>query len=285
MPPVAIVTDSTAYLTPELIKNLPISVLPLQIIWDGKVYWDNVDIHNEDFYPRLKVAKTLPTTSQVTPAQFEETYVRLLEQGYDVLSLHYIIKTFRHTRFAQQAKNAFPGAHIELADSLSTSLAQGWQVLAVARAAAAGASLADCKEIAEQARINSGLLFVLDTLEFLHKGGRIGGASAFLGMTFNIKPILEIRNGKIEAVEKVRTQGKALRRMIELVEKQINHRKPYHIGVLNANAPEAGMALLEDTMDYFGKSNVVETAITGVSPVIGVHTGPGALGIAFLAGM
>jgi DegV family protein with EDD domain len=285
MPPVAVVTDSTAYLTPELLQNLPISVLPLQIIWDGKVYWDNVDIHNDDFYPRLQVAKTLPTTSQVTPAQFEETYARLLDQGCDVLSLHISSKLSGTLDSAQQAKNTFPGAHIELADSLSTSLAQGWQVLAVARAAADGANLEDCKEIAKQARVNSGLLFVLDTLEFLHKGGRIGGASAFLGMTFNIKPILEIREGKIEAMEKVRTQSKALRRMIELVENQMNHRTPFHIGVLNANAPEAGMALLEDTLDYFGKSNVVETAITGVSPVIGVHAGPGALGIAYLAGM
>ena len=285
MSPVAVVTDSTAYLTPELIGNLPISVLPLQIIWDGKVYWDNVDIHTDDFYPRLQIAKTLPTTSQVTPAQFEETYARLLEQGWDVLSLHLSSKLSGTLDSAQQAKNIFPGAHIVLADSLSTSLALGWQILAVARAAAAGASLEDCKDIAEKARVNSGLLFVLDTLEFLHKGGRIGGASAFLGMTFNIKPILELRDGKIEALEKVRTQGKALRKMIELVEKQMNHRTPFHIGVLHANVPEAAAALLEDALDYFGKSNVVETAITGVSPVIGVHTGPGALGIAFLTGM
>jgi DegV family protein with EDD domain len=285
MSPVAIVTDSTAYLTPELIGNLPINVLPLQVIWDGKVYWDNVDIHDNEFYPRLEVAKTLPTTSQVTPAQFTETYSRLLEQGYDVLSLHISSKLSGTLDSANQAKKDFPGSQIELADSLTTSLAQGWQVLAVARAAAAGASLEDCKAIADQARVNSGLLFVLDTLEFLHKGGRIGGASAFLGMTFNIKPILEIRDGKVEAIEKVRTQGKALQRMIELVDKQLNHRTPYHIGVLNANVPDAGLALLEDTINYFGRSNVVETAITGVSPVIGVHAGPGALGIAYLAGM
>jgi len=285
MPPVAVVTDSTAYPTPELISNLPISVAPLQVIWEGKIYWDNIDIHDDEFYPRLQAAKILPTTSQATPAQFQEIYARLIEQGCDILSLHISSKLSGTLDSASQAKNAFPGAHIELADSLSTSMAQGWQVLAVARAATAGASLKECKEIAEQARTHSGILFVLDTLEFLRKGGRIGGASAFLGMTFNIKPILELRNGKVEAVEKVRTQSKALRRMIELVEKQINHRTPLHIGVLNANVPEAAKALLEDTVNYFGRSNVVETAITGVSPAIGTHAGPGALGIAYLAGM
>jgi DegV family protein with EDD domain len=285
MPPVAVVTDSTAYLTPELMKNLPISVAPLQVIWEGMTFLDNIDIHDDEFYPRLKIAKILPTTSQATPVQFQEIYARLLEQGCDILSLHISSKLSGTLDSAHQAKNTFPGAHIELADSLTTSMAQGWQVLAVARAAAAGANLKECKAIAQQAIENSRVLFVLDTLEFLHRGGRIGGASAYLGMTFNIKPILEIRDGKIEAVEKVRTQGKALRRMIELVEKQINHRTPLHIGVLHANDLDAGTALLEDTVNYFGLSNVTETAITGVSPVLGTHAGPGALGIAYLTGM
>jgi DegV family protein with EDD domain len=160
-------------------------------------------------------------------------------------------------------------------------MAMGFQVLETAKAAAAGASLAECKQLAEELRDKTGVLFAVDTLEFLHRGGRIGGASRFLGTALNIKPILEISEGRVEPIERVRTRSKSIDRLIELAEERIAGRKPVQLASIHANAPEDAKNLLEKATKHFG-SNAGFSA--DVSPVIGTHTGPGTVGLAFLAG-
>jgi len=158
----------------------------------------------------------------------------------------------------------------------------GFHVLTVARAAQEGANLAECQKLAEKCRQYTGVFFVVDTLEFLHRGGRIGGAQALMGTVLNIKPVLELRDGRIESIEKVRTKRKALDRLIALVSHQVEGRTPLRLATLHANAEAEARFLLETAT---AKLNPVETVFTSVSPAIGAHAGPGTVGLAYMAGM
>lgn len=284
MSKVAVVTDSTANIPHELYKGYPITFIPLQVIWGDQTYLDGVDIQPDEFYTRLKTAKVMPTTSQPSPAAFQKVYGQLLEEGYEILSVHISGKLSGTLDSATQARAAFPDAKISLIDSNTTSMALGFQVLAGLRAAAQGASLEECSALVEQARDNSGILFAVNTLEFLRRGGRIGGAAAFLGTALNLKPLLELRGGRIEAVERVRTMGKAIDRLLDLFEERIGSRTPLHIACVHAQAENEANQLLERATQRFGADVVSESLVAPVSPVLGTHTGPGCMGLAFMAG-
>jgi DegV family protein with EDD domain len=214
-----------------------------------------------------------------------EAYRALVDQGYEILSIHISGKLSGTLDSATQALEHFPGEKIELVDSFSTSMALGYPVLLAARAAANGATLQECKTIAERACSQTGVYFVVSTLEFLRRGGRIGGAQAFLGTALNLKPILELRDGKIEAVERVRTMGKAIDRLLDLVGDKVNGRTPLRLAALHANAPTEASILLERAISRFGDGVVKESMVSPISPVLGTHAGPGTVGLAFLAGM
>ncbi len=283
---VMIVTDSTANIPLELLNGYPIVSVPLQVIWGNEILRDGIDIEPGDFYKRLSVDKVLPSTSQVTPEEFKKMYAKLIEEGYDILSMHISGKLSGTLDSAIQAKNTFSNANIELFDTNSTSMAMGFQVLSAARMAKTGASLKECKAVAEQAVQKTGVYFVLSTLEFLHRGGRIGGAQAFMGTMLNLKPILELKDGRIEPVERVRTLSKAVDRLLDLVEARIaNESGPIRLCAVHANAPDDGNALLEKAVKRFPNSLVTDTVLSTVSPVLGTHAGPGALGLAFMHSM
>jgi DegV family protein with EDD domain len=286
MAKVMVVTDSTANLSPELLSGNPIKVLPLQLIWDHKILRDGIDISPTEFYTKLEKAEVMPTTSQTTPEEFKQEYVDLIKQGYDILSIHISSKLSGTLDSATQAKNSFPTANIELVDSLSTSMAMGFQVLAAARAAANGSSLKDCKAIAEKAKTQTGVYFAVNTLEYLKRGGRIGGAAAFLGTALKLKPLLELRDGQIEAVERVRTLSKTLDRLLDLVElKLAGTTGPVRLCSIHGNSYAEAEQLLEKAVKRFSSSLVSEALIADISPVIGTHAGPGALGLAWMNGM
>lgn len=285
MPKVAIVTDSSHNLPVNFIKGYPIFVIPLHLIWGDKTYLDGVDIQPHQFYARLKTAKIMPTTSQPSPSEFKELYRNLLEQDYHILSIHIAGSLSGTMDSAIQAKLSLPGTPIELVDSETTSAAMGFQVLTTARLASQGATLQECKMYAEQSRSHTGVYFTLNTLEFLHRGGRIGGGAAFLGTLLNLKPILEIRKGRVEAVERVRTIKRAVNRLLDLCEDNIGKRTPIRLCSLHSSNSENADVLLETARQRFGISEVNDAFTTEVSPVIGTHAGPGALGLAFMAGM
>jgi DegV family protein with EDD domain len=171
---------------------------------------------------------------------------------------------------------------VSIVDSDSTAMAMGFQVLTAAKAAQAGASLKETTKLAETARQHTGVLFVVDTLEFLHRGGRIGGAQRLLGTALNFKPILELKEGRIESLEKVRTKSKAYTRVLEILVDRIGSQKNIHLAILHANAEEDARGLLERAV---AELHPQETIFTSVSPVIGTHAGPGTVGLAFMAGM
>jgi DegV family protein with EDD domain len=153
-----------------------------------------------------------------------------------------------------------------------------------ARVAVQGASLKECTRIIEHMRANSGIFFVVNTLEYLRRGGRIGGAAAFLGTALNLKPILEVRNGRVEAVERVRTWSKAVDRVLDLFVEKIGDQRPIQLASLHANAPEGAQSLLERLKERFQPEDIRETILAEISPVLGAHTGPGCLGLVFVKG-
>ena len=284
MSKVAIVTDSTAYLPDDLLKQYSITVTPQILIWGDETFQDGVDIQPNEFYRKLETAKTMPTTSQVAIVTMKAAFEKILASGYDVLGIFISAKLSGTMQSALQAKEMLPkaGSKIVVLDSNSTSMAMGFHVLTAARAAQAGASLAECQKLAEQARQHTGVFFVVDTLEFLRRGGRIGGAQAMLGSALNLKPLLELRDGRIESIEKVRAKGKAINRMIELIIERTAGRDPIRLATLHANAEAEAKSALETAA---AQLNPIEQILACVSPVIGSHAGPGTVGLAYMAGM
>jgi DegV family protein with EDD domain len=282
MPKVAIVTDSTATIPHEYLQKYPIYVAPQVLIWGEQTLLDGIDIQPEAFYNRLQKDPIHPTTSQVTISAFHNIFAELLEQEYQILAILVSKKLSGTLDSAHQAKAMFPGAPIEIVDSETVAMALGFVALAVARAAVEGASLEECRALAIQASPNTGVIFAVDTLEFLHRGGRIGGGARFLGTALNIKPILEVVDGKVEAVERVRTRRKCLARVVDLIVERVGGREPVRLATLHANAQDDARFILKVAGSHL---NAVETIFTEVSPVVGTHAGPGTVGLAYMAGM
>lgn len=278
---VIILTDSSAYLPKEIVAEYPIEVLPLTLIWEGQEYRDGVDILPDEFYLRLSKSESLPKTSQVTVHQYQEMFRKLLDEGYEILNLGISKGISSSYDSAINAWRSFEEKPVEVLDTKLVSMALGFQVLAAARAAKEGASLAECKKVAEDAYSKIGVYFTVDTLKFLAAGGRINSAKRLVGTALNIKPILQIRDGKIELVESVRSRKKAIRRMVALVEKEIDGRKPLLISVFHALEHDAAQSLMAELKECMGAD---EAILSHISPVVGAHVGPGTISIAYMAG-
>jgi len=277
MKKVAIITDSTAYLPEYLVDELGIHVIPLTLLWGEDVYRDGVDIRSEEFYARLAEANVLPTTSQPSVGEFTSLFSRLLDEDYAVLAMLISSGISGTVDSALQARDAFPGA-ITVVDSHLVAMPLGFMVMKVARAAQAGASLEECQALAEAVYSKIGVYFMVDDLKYLHMGGRINTAKRLLGSALDLKPIMELKDGKIELVESVRSRKKALARMLDLVERDIAGSEGVRIAAFHAAAEEEAQALLVQAVERF---NPIETVTTFVSPVIGAHTGPGTVSIAY----
>jgi DegV family protein with EDD domain len=284
MSKIAIVTDSTAYIPSDLVQKYNLSVTPQVLIWGEETFRDGVDIQPDEFYARLKTTKVMPTTSQVSPATMKSTFEGLTEKGYEVLGIFIAAKLSGTIQSAVQAIEMMgsAGEKVKIVDSTTTAMAMGFVVLTAARAIEDGASLADAIALAEKARNHVGVYFAVDTLEFLHRGGRIGGAQRFLGTALNMKPVLAVIDGHVEAVERIRTKGKALDRVLELVKEQVANKAPVRLATLHAAAEPEARTLLDKATKEF---NATESILSSVSPVVGTHAGPGTVGLAYMAGM
>lgn len=279
--PVGIVSDSTAYLPKDWIENYNIKIAPSVVIWDGEELRDGVDITADQFFSRLATSPTMPTTSQPTPAYFKSIYEELLAEGKDILGVHISHKLSGTFASAEQAKALFPDANIENVDTLSASMGEGWPLLMAVKAAQAGKSLAECKAVVEEASKHTNLLLTVETLEFLHRGGRIGGAQRLVGTMLNFKPILEVIDGRIEPGERVRTRKKSLNRLAELAIERIGDKRPVYLAVIHANAAEDA----EKVMEMIGEKLPLKSrVVTDVAPTVGTHTGPGTVGVVSMAG-
>jgi fatty acid kinase fatty acid binding subunit len=284
MSKVAFVTDSTSYIPRDIREKYPITVVPQEVIWEGQTYEDDVTMTPDQFYTRLRTAKVMPTTSQVSVLNMHNAFEKLLAEGYDVLGIFLSEKLSGTWQSAQLAREELKSGKekVDLVDSRTTAMAMGFIVLEAAKAAMDGASLADCKALAEKGREQVGVYLTVETLEFLHRGGRIGGAQRFLGTALNLKPILEVTGGRVEPVERVRTKGKALDRIVELVAERCKGKSPVRMATLHADSEADARATLDKINSIV---NPVESVFAAVSPAVGTHTGPGTVGLAWMAGM
>jgi DegV family protein with EDD domain len=281
MSKVAVVTDSTAYLPESILTGLPIHILPLQVIWGEDTYRDGIDIKPSEFYQKLSESAKLPSTSQPSPKVFQDKYQELLDQGYDIISIHISGEISGTVQSAMQAKQLLGKDNIEVIDSRVTGMSLGFNALFLARAAKDGATLAECVRMTEEMPEKSGAVFAVSSLEFLNRGGRISNGAAFVGTALKLKPILWFQDGKIEAKEKIRTLSKAQDRLVQLMVEIMENHNHIAIGLVHADAEEKAHEVLNKTIEALGKERVSETVVTPVSPVIGTHTGPGTIGICY----
>jgi len=277
---IAVVTDSTADLPAPLREELGIATIPLSVLWGNETLKDGVDIDAETFYRRLKVDKELPKTSQPSAGEFVDFFRRVAgEQNADTVVGFFISGALSGTiSSAEIARGLFADLRIEVIDSLSTSMGLGFQVLAAARAARQGASVEEVIEAAQRVRYRQQVLFVVDTLEFLHRGGRIGGAQRLMGTALQLKPLLELEGGKIEAVEKVRTKRKAVERLLSIALERKGNAPVEGAAVIHADNAEEAWLLQEQAQKLLGIDQVY---VSILSPVLGTHTGPGTVGLIF----
>ena len=278
MSKIAIITDSTAYLPQDVIEKYDIKVAPLTVIFGEESFRDGVDLSPTEFYTRLQNSEVMPTTSQVTIGVFNEMFEQLHQEGHQILVVTISGELSGTVESARQAAQLLPEAQIEVVDSLTTTIGVGLIVLAAAGVAATGGSLAECKQAAEQARDRTNLAFAVDTLEFLHRGGRIGGAKRWMGTMLNIKPILTIADGKVAPLEQVRTRKKSIRRLVDILAAEVAGKSKLILAVAHANTPEDAQSLLSIAE---GRLQPHSSMITELSPVIGTHVGPGTVALAY----
>ena len=275
---IKIVTDSTAYLTEPFVREHDIRVVPLYVHFGEEAFREGVELSNEEFYAKLKEAPQLPTTSQPSAGEFYEVFKELTDAGHEVVTLTISSKLSGTWNSAMAAKEMLSGMPISVIDSLSTSAGLQLMVEAALKAAAAGESRLDIVGRIEAIRENVRLFFVVDTLEYLAKGGRIGNARAFLGTVLKVKPILSLQDGVIEPLEQVRSKRKAVARTLDLMEEYLADRcSEAHVGIINALVPQEAEALAQEAQ---ARLACADPFVSGIGPVIGTHTGPGAIGVA-----
>ncbi|HHY11787.1 MAG TPA: DegV family protein [Firmicutes bacterium] len=273
---IAVVTDSTSDIPRNLAEQYGISVIPLSVIHEGVIYRDGIDLTSEQFYPMLEKAKELPTSSQPSPRQFIDIFKPLVESGKEVLSFHLskaLSSTVDSARLA--AEQLAPG-RIHIVDTGSISYGIAVQAIEAARLAMAGYAVPAILECMARLKKQSEVLFSLDTLHYLHKGGRIGKVSSLLGNLLNIKPIVHVEDGVYVPIGKVRSIKHAIAGMVDFLAQKFGKNKVL-VGVGHGQALDYAKCLIEQVVS---RLNIVgEPVLFEVGPVIGVHTGPGTVGI------
>ncbi len=273
---VRIVTDSTADIPPELIDEFGIIVVPLKINFGKNVYRDGVDLTPQEFIAMLEKESVMPTTSQPSPGEFVAVYEKLIEKGDSVISIHLSGKLSGTVQSAKTAKTMTDSRNIYVIDAKTASMGLGLIVLAAAKAAREAKSVREVLSIVKYKIERSFVVFLVDTLEYLEKGGRIGKASALLGTILKIKPLLTLKDGQIVPLEKVRGKNQAIERIVQIVAVKTDISKRYICSFVYGN-DYAGLVKLKDKV--LPVLNCGEPIIAEIGPVIMAHTGPGLIGV------
>jgi DegV family protein with EDD domain len=276
---IAVVTDSVACVPQELLEKYDIRVVPFHVVWDGRVYTDGVDLTPGEFYRFFDENKAFPTTTQPSLADFMRTYARLSEEAEGIVSIHIPEELTGTISVARVAAKEAASVPVRVVDSRMATMAQGFVVLEAARTAAAGGTLDEVVSAAEALIPRVELFATLEDLKHLHRGGRIGEAATLLGSKLRINPILSLAHGRVRVLGVVRTRPKAVKKMIEMMEEKVGQR-PIHLSVFHGNALEEAQRIGEEIQSRF---DCVEFYVTEFTPVMGAHTGPGVIGLAFYA--
>lgn len=277
---IKIVTDSTSYIADEYIKKYDIKLVSLNVIING-VSSREVDIENEVFYEEIKNSKEIPKSSQPIPNEMLNTFREIVEDGDSIVGIFLSSKMSGTYSSANMIKDMiledYPDAEIHILDSKTNCMQMGFAVIEAARTASEGKSINEVINAANHVINNSRFLFTPETLEYLKKGGRIGGAAALFGNVLQIKPILTVVNGETSVFKKVRTRKKAIEEIVKTVLEEIESKGFGDIVVHHINCQEDGLKLAKALENKLGK----KVEIQSIGPVIGVHVGPGSIGIAY----
>jgi len=275
---VRIVTDSTCDLPPDLVTAYGITVVPLTVFFGDEALLDGIDINADEFYERLRSSKQVPRTSQPSVELFRAAYEELGHEGNEIVSIHISSQLSGTLNAASVAREqaAEQGVRVDLIDSYNVSLGLGLIVLEAAGAANKGAKLDDVVAVARRAMDRVNVYVVVDTLEYLQRGGRIGRARSLLGSVLSIKPILHVENGEVAPFERVRTRTRAVQRIEDLA---TSHSRSKMMFVASGGNDDESEAFIERMRPQLPHTDL---ALAQLGPIVGVYTGPNALGIATL---
>lgn len=278
--PIKIVTDSTSYMPYHLREEYDIAVVSLSVSFGSETYREE-EIDNPTFYNKMANSKAIPTSSQPTPQELYNVFEKL------VLAKHYVVGIFLSSDMSGTYSTAlmvkgmildkYPEAVIEIIDSRSNCMELGFSVLAAAKAAKSGLPMEDLLKSVHNVISKSRFLFVPETLEYLKKGGRIGGAAALLGTLLQIKPILTVIDGKTALLEKVRTKSRAVQNILDTFLKDIQRRGLGDVAIHHINNEAEGTKIALMIENKIGKP----VPVYPIGPVIGLHVGPGTVGIVY----
>ena len=276
---VRILTDSTSDITKAQADALGITVVPLTVFFGDQAYLDGIELDNPGFYAKLQASKTSPRTSQPSPAAFAEAFTKLINEGADAIIAIVLSSQLSGTyQSACAALDMLPdemkNIPIEIIDSASVSLAMSIATIHAAEEAQEGLGFEEIKANALDRLSRTRILFVLDTLEYLKRGGRVGGAAALLGGMLSVKPILTIKNGKVDPVERPRTRSKAYARIAQLVGEMKN---PREFAIVESDT-EVGQQLAQALHEHV--QGTIPTYKLGA--VVGTYAGPGTAGVAMI---
>ena len=278
---IRIIADSTCYLPKEYIDKYNVSIVSLNVLLNGKSYRET-DLENDWFYKEMSKSPSIPTSSQPSIDDFYKAIESQVKEGHDIVGIFLssdMSGTFSTSNLVKEMiLEKYPNANIVMIDSRSNCMQSGYAILEAAKAASENKSLNEVVSITKHVIENSKFIFVPDTLDYLKKGGRIGGAAALFGSLLQIKPILTVTDGKTTVLTKVRTKKKAIDKIIDTVMEQ-NLKSPIKgLIVHHINCESEGQELANKLQDKLGISNI---KIQSIGPIIGLHVGPGSIGVAY----
>ncbi len=277
---VKIVGATSTGISPETARQFDLTIVPLHVNFGIETLRDGVDITPEAFLDRLATSKQFPTTSQPPAGDFLEVFNKYRAAGHDILCVLLSNKLSGTVMSANTAKEQLHDEHIHVFDTLNVAVGEAILVLEAARLAQAGRSVPEIVQRLEFMRGRIQLYFVVNTLEYLAKGGRVSNAQAFLGTVLQMKPILKVENGLVEGAERIRTTSKAHTRLRRIVEEGIQGKSNIQVAVMYTTIKDKAQKLAEDIRTHY---HLPDVPVSMISPAVSAHTGPRALGVAFYA--
>ncbi|MEA4811448.1 MAG: DegV family protein [Anaerolineaceae bacterium] len=271
---IKIITDSTADLPEVLRRQYDIEAVPLYVVWGDMQYRDRVNITTQEFFSKLPLDPAHPTTSQPSPEDFAAAFKKAKEEGYDEIVCLTIAKELSGTYQSASTAAKDSDLKVHLVDSVATTMGLGWQVLAVARTLESGASLAHALQAAQKVRDNLVTLVGLQTIEYIVRGGRLGGAFKWLGSALSLKPLatLDHKLGKISMVKMQRTQSSLMNELIKEFDKRLKSHQNLHLAVCYGGSEAIGKEMAAKVEEVFHPAEIM---LVEYGPVLGVHSGPG----------
>lgn len=272
-----LISDSTSYLPENLMHDYGIIIIPLNLHLEGKSYKEGKDISHAEFYDIFKSSKLFPTTSQPSAGEFLEVFEHLTpeDEALVILISAELSGTVQSALMARNMLETERQKNIHIIDSRSSSMGMGFQLIKAGEMLAQGRTMTEVMEEVEIIKIQQEIYFIVDNLEYLVRGGRLSKSSGLIGNLLQLKPVLTVKEGKLELFDKVRTSSRAVKLMMQQVEK--NKSRLTQLAVIHVQAEEQALKLQQVLQEQYG----ITALISEAGPVVGAHTGPGTLGIAF----